>query len=250
MKSYIYKKYHKIPQKIRKKIEILKHINFKFPKEIKPSNKKVKKTIIVLGMHRSGTSMVSGIISKLEINLGKDMINLAKDNPRGHFENKWFVKMNDKILALAGGTWEIPPKKEKINELKQNKKLMKEIKKLVTSQESSLWGWKDPRTVLTLNLYLPYLKNPHFIVCYRDKRAIAKSLNKRNGFSIDKGINLCNTYNKRLTILLKNKKIPKLELNYENFFVNEKKEIDKISKFLGIKKGGEISLVEKKLKHF
>jgi hypothetical protein len=250
MKKNIYKKYHKIPEGIRKKIEIARHINFHLPIKMEKSNKEVKKTIIVLGMHRSGTSMVSNTLSLLKINLGKNMIGLAEDNPRGHFENKWFVKMNDKILALAGGTWEIPPSRDEILKLKQNKQLMSEIENLIRSQEDEVWGWKDPRTVLTLELYLPFLKNPYFIICQRDKTSISKSLNKRNGFQIKKGLELSELYLTELKLLSKKRSIPKLKLNYEDFFKSELKEINKIKKFLDIKGNKNIKLVEKKLKHF
>lgn len=61
------------------------------------------------------------------------------------------------------------------------------------------WGFKDPRTVLTIDLYLPHLPNPQFITCYRGPMEIAKSLNKRDGMSIEKGMNISKIYNERLS---------------------------------------------------
>ena len=44
-------------------------------------NNSQSKTVIVLGMHRSGTSMVAGILNKLDINMGKKMIGKSASNP-------------------------------------------------------------------------------------------------------------------------------------------------------------------------
>jgi len=70
------------------------------------------------------------------------------------------------------------------------------------------WGWKDPRTTLTIEAYLPYLIKPHFYACFRDPKDVAKSLEIRNNFPISKGIELAKIYNKRLFEFLKNQYLP------------------------------------------
>ena len=44
--------------------------------------------IIVLGMHRSGTSMLTGLLDQININLGDDLMESTKYNFKGYFENK------------------------------------------------------------------------------------------------------------------------------------------------------------------
>ena len=155
------------------------------------------KTFILLGMHRSATSLVSKGLAN-EIHMGENLMEPASDNPQGFFENLVFVNLNDKILKAAGGSWHIPPTKEGI--LKVRSSFEDEIKDTIAkeSKEHELWGWKDPRTALTIDLYYPYLINPHLICIFREPLEVAKSLKKRNRFSIEKGINLANIYNTRI----------------------------------------------------
>src|SRR3989344_1209003 len=90
-----------LPCKLKIKLTVFKNRFFKIPRDLKPSNKKVKKTIIILGVGRSGTSMLSEIIQDFGVNIGWDLIEANEFNKRGHFENKLFVQMNDKLLALT-----------------------------------------------------------------------------------------------------------------------------------------------------
>lgn len=54
------------------------------------------KTIIVLGMHRSATSLVAKGLAN-EIDIGVKMISIP-DNPQGHWENTNFINLNEAIL--------------------------------------------------------------------------------------------------------------------------------------------------------
>jgi hypothetical protein len=53
------------------------------------------------------------------------------------------------------------------------------ITKLVSAKKGK-WGWKDPRTCLTIPLYAPHLVSPRYIEIIRDKNAVTKSLAKRS----------------------------------------------------------------------
>ena len=152
------------------------------------------KTFVVLGMHRSATSLVSKALST-QIYMGP--------NPRPNvFESSSFVKLNNAILARAGGSWHTPPDEAAI--LDQYDIFKREIARTirVESVGKELWGWKDPRTTLTIRLYYRHLENPHFIVMFRDPVDVAKSLNIRDGFSIERGIRIAHIYNNRLLSFL------------------------------------------------
>lgn len=87
--------------------------------------KNQSKEVIILGMHRSGTSMVAGVLSRVGINMGKVMLGKTPSNPLGHFEDEDFYNLNRKILEFAGGNWRNPPNEEDI--LVQKDKFKKEI---------------------------------------------------------------------------------------------------------------------------
>lgn len=159
----------------------------------------MNKVFIVLGMHRSATSLIAGGLKKMNIDMGKKLLGKDKSNPFGHFEDKGFMELNKKILNQAGGSWDNPPSEADI--IEAGNEFLKEIKKL--TNKKGLWGWKDPRTTLTIKCYLPYLENPHFICCFREPLEIAKSLQKREGWPINKGIKLTKEYNNRLLQFLR-----------------------------------------------
>jgi hypothetical protein len=160
-------------------------------------------TIIILGMHRSATSMTSRALHlSKEVYMGYQFGN-GWDNPKGHYEHIPIIGINDDILKAAGGDWANPPSRESI--LKQRPKFERRIKNALEdlyqkAQENNMpsCGFKDPRLCLTIELYLPYLINPQFIGTFRSPKDISKSLNKRNQISLEHGENLTKEYNKRI----------------------------------------------------
>ncbi|WP_035253433.1 sulfotransferase family protein [Desulfatiglans anilini] len=61
--------------------------------------------IVVLGMHRSGTSALMGILHHLGLELGKIMMAPTEGNPKGYFENYRICALNEKIFHAFGATW-------------------------------------------------------------------------------------------------------------------------------------------------
>jgi hypothetical protein len=194
------------------------------------------KTIIVLGMHRSGTSTVAGILYKIGINMGQKMLGKNHSNPLGYFEDKEFVDLNNRILGTSGGNWDSPPSEKNI--IAQKNKFEKEIRNLVSiknKDNSKYWGWKDPRTSLTIQLYLPYLKNPCFIVCHRQAKAVTESLLQRDRIEIREGRKLWEIYEKRIDIFFKEfSKLKRLDLHYENVIAEPEETVRKIIDFINL----------------
>ena len=69
------------------------------------------RVICTLGMHRSGTSLVARLLSLLGVHLGPDerVLTAGEDNPKGYWEHRSFVDLNDEILARFGGRWDQAP---------------------------------------------------------------------------------------------------------------------------------------------
>lgn len=164
------------------------------------------KTIVVLGMHRSATSLISKGLFLSGVSMGDEMLGTHESNPWGHFEDIEFIALNDAILRAAGGSWDNPPPEEAI--LNQARRYDSSIKALVRANDGNvdpdypIWGWKDPRTTLTIRLYIKHLMNPHFIACFRNPYDVAKSLNRRDGKPISEGVELAKEYNRRLLSFL------------------------------------------------
>jgi hypothetical protein len=247
-----------LSQPVRNKIRRLRLLNRKRRESYvsrilknKPKTIIPEQTIVVLGMHRSGTSLMASILKELKVDMGGEMSSgTAPDNPKGFVENTNFLRLNDHLLACAGGFWDIPPKTEKIYKLSQNKKQINKIKSVLEAEQNKIFGFKDPRTSLLLELYYPFLKNPYFIVCKRDRLSVAKSLYTRGDMSIEDGLKLYDEYNKRIEVALKKIRKPVLEISFEKITKNPEQEINKIKEFLKIATNKDLTkIIDKRIVH-
>jgi len=250
-KPIIKKMYSKLPLTIKRKIRKVMSAfdNFSDLNLDDKKNINVKKTIIILGMGRSGTSVVGNILYELGVNMGEDLSRDSKNHGKGYFENRRIKRLNKHLLARGNGSWDNPPSEKTIKQIGKSKRINNLIEKILLSEADILWGWKDPRTSLLIDLYWNHLKNPYFVYCKRNPLSIAKSLKKRHAFSIKKGLKLTKEYNKRIEKFLKKRNPKVIIVNYERLIKNPNKEIVKLKKFLGIMSKKEINVVNKNLKH-
>ncbi|MCK5061125.1 sulfotransferase [Candidatus Parcubacteria bacterium] len=191
------------------------------------------KTVIVLGMHRSGTSAVAGVINSLGVSMGeKHFIKKDYKNPFGYYEDLRFIELNKKILNEQNNDITRVPSAERI--MAQKEKYRDQIKKLLAENSKiASWGWKDPRTVLTIDLFYPYIKNPYFIICERASEEIAKSLKRRDGLELQIGIELADEYKNCIKNFLNNNEIDKLLwIKFEDLINDSERIVQEISEFI------------------
>src|SRR5579863_9360624 len=97
--------------------------------------------ICVLGMHRSGTSCLTGLLEDAGVYLG----GVSKKNPynlKGNQENLQIMKLHDEVLSENGGRWDNPPRAE----ARWSETHKAELRLLVDDYVSHpLWAFKDPR---------------------------------------------------------------------------------------------------------
>lgn len=141
-------------------------------------------------MHRSGTSLVSQIANLIGLDLGPEdqMIEAGPENPKGFWENSHIKRLNEEVLERMGGTWFNPPILEPgwecsslLDDLRQ------EAGDLISGLASrSAFGWKDPRTSLTLPFWRTVVNVNKCVVVIRQPEDVAKSLMNRNAFSVER----------------------------------------------------------------
>ncbi len=68
----------------------------------------MKQVVLVLGMHRSGTSALARALHLLGLGLPENLLPPAPDNPGGYFESKDLTRLNEEILIGAGTSWHDP----------------------------------------------------------------------------------------------------------------------------------------------
>ena len=135
--------------------------------------------VIITGMHRSGTSMIAGLLRICGLYLGSNLISGLKDNPKGHFEDRGFVQLNDEILGSNGGTWDKPPPVIHM----PSPHFFKKMKMFVAQwPKNRPVGWKDPRACLTLKLWKEAIdpEELRVVIVNRPHEEISASLRARN----------------------------------------------------------------------
>lgn len=162
------------------------------------------KSIIVLGMHRSATSLLAESLYRLNVETGA-----TEPSPGGHYEDVEIMQLNERILKDAGGSWHrVPPHADIMGAgEKYGGKIQRIIeRKAKKAKEANrpFFGWKEPRTCLTIELFVPFLEKyePHFVTIFRDPKKVAKSLYVRNKMPLHKGEWLAREYNTRIYLFL------------------------------------------------
>lgn len=188
--------------------------------------------VIVLGMHRSGTSCLTGLLQQAGLELG-DVVKEAPHNKKGNRENLDIMALNNEVLSFSDGSWDLPPENLSWNEQHQNARNI-----IINSySDRNVWGFKDPRVLFTLPFWIDGLKgvNLHYIGTFRHPLQVAKSLNARQGnLSIEKGVELWKSYNEKLFEYHKQYNFPII-----NFDLEPKSYIDSVLE--AIKKLGILS---------
>jgi len=141
----------------------------------------VSRAICVLGMMRTGTSAVAGVLELLGVHFGPDdrLLEPNVANPTGFREHKGIIALNDEVLARLGGAWYAPPD---VRGGWENDRELDDLRRRAAAIiESDLathdvWGWKDPRTCLTLPFWRTLEPDLLSVVCLRRPTETAQSL--------------------------------------------------------------------------
>lgn len=151
----------------------------------------------VLGMHRSGTSAVAGLLKLLGAEIGPDeqLIPPSDENPKGFFEHLAVVRLNESVLVNAGGSWEQPPLlSSTLGEGEFDADMRKDARRILDDLTTAASGRpvaiKDPRLCLTLPLWIQVGNPRASVICIRHPGSVAGSLLKRNGIPPTMGAQL------------------------------------------------------------
>lgn len=146
-------------------------------------------TVLVLGMHRSGTSAIARLTALLgpAICRPEHLVRGHGGNVRGHWESAPLVAENDRLLASVAARWWCPPSnRTDLAGLAADGQERHHAQQVFASSfPTTPWVWKDPRTCLTLPFWLAsFDSKPVGILVLRDPREVAASVHARDGLSI------------------------------------------------------------------
>lgn len=141
------------------------------------SNKETSQVLVIVGMHRSGTSLLANYLNSCGLNIGDNLLGATKHNKAGYYEDISFVRFHDRVMSEAGDSWYLETGRTSfpIDER------LREIANTILAERSALplWGWKDPRTVLFLDFWLDLCPHARFVFIYRKPAQVLQSLRER-----------------------------------------------------------------------
>lgn len=154
--------------------------------------------VLVLGMHRSGTSAVTAALVELRLDPGRGaLMGAMSSNPTGHFEVERLTAFDDDLLRSMGGRWSGPPPDDPSAAAALGRgALGAEARTHLDavfgeSAAAGGWVWKDPRACLVVPFWAEVLgAMPPSVLVIRHPLAVARSLEARDGFALDYGLAL------------------------------------------------------------
>jgi len=174
----------------------------------------MSRQVIVLGNHRTGSSCLAGVLSKLGVSMGKEMLGAHPSNPGGHFEDKEFLMINDTVV----GHWDNPRVEFGEKELEELRATYCPIVER-RNFDARIWGMKDPRLCILLPVYLPLFNDPIILHIVRNYDASIQSLIKREKWGEEKARKVLDIYTEAKSSaieLVEREGVPIKTVHFEN----------------------------------
>jgi hypothetical protein len=215
-------------------------------KQLQSMAKKVKlplspkrQAILVLGMHRSGTSMFGGVINALGAAGPKTFMPGNFDNPRGYFESLPLATAHDEMLASAGSCWhdwrQLNPRWINSKAAEQHRQ---KIKALLIDEfgDEPLIFIKDPR----ICRFVPFMSSilaelnisPVAFLPVRNPLEVAYSLKRRDGFALPKSLLLWLRH--VLEAEYHSRHMPRYFLQHERLLIDWRYHMDRAAEKTGV----------------
>jgi len=194
--------------------------------------------VIVMGMHRSGTSLLSRLLNLVGVDLGRsgDVEYSREDNPRGFWEHALLSRTNDAVLAAFGGSWDEPPRLP--SDWLGDRRLdpLRERAREIIEEDfagSPLWGFKDPRTSLVAPFWHSILRaRTLHVVAVRNPLEVADSLARRDGLTTARSVQLWYVYTR--SALAASATGPRAVVHYDRLLADPSGEIARITRTIDL----------------
>ena len=199
-----------------------------------------KQIVVVLGMHRSGTSAITRGLQVLGVDLGGDLLSAEQgNNEKGFFEDAAVTDFNVELLKALGHDWHTltPISLEELeSSVAQEYKVL--AIRLLRSKLAGIdcFGVKDPRMARLLpfwqSVFAELQLKVSYVVAFRNPKSVAHSLAKRNGFELEKGYFLWLEH--MLFSIKYSKGTSRVFVNYDLMLLEPEKQLQRISASLGL----------------
>lgn len=153
--------------------------------------------LLVVGCHRSGTSLAAGILSGLGFDIGRSEMPPTADNPTGYWENTALVAWNDRLLDVLGQDWRVAsPRPARWTASPVFEEFVEAIQRVLAIEMAPDRDWciKDPRLCRLLPPWIEALRRlgrtRKVLLVLRHPLEVAASLSDRDEMSLVRGLRL------------------------------------------------------------
>ena len=189
--------------------------------------------LVITGMHRSGTSAVAGLVQGLGVDGGVLDMGPAPDNPRGFFERRDVMGFNDRWLENLGGSWWAPSPTTAATWNSLDAGVLRDARRQLDVFDPAHQDWfiKDPRLCLLLPLWDRLtLRNLPVLLCVRDPRDSANSLQLRDGISGRRALALWFAYLRQALLSSRNRRLAVVD--YDQLIASREASAEGLAEFL------------------
>lgn len=146
------------------------------------------RVVAIIGMGRSGTSLIAHCAMEAGLYLGTDLLPPAAENPDGFFEDPRIMAINDQVLYALGCSWNsiVWPGERELRDSRLDP-LRSEAQDYIRSHflgQASDFGFKDPRTARLLPFWQGVFHDlgvsERYLLCVRNPLSVARSLMARD----------------------------------------------------------------------
>ena len=162
--------------------------------------------------------MLTGSLEAAGLNLG-EVNNAAKYNRKGNKENESIRDLNDALLTEADAAWNLPPGGQVRWDRADEERGRALIRPYLDA--ACPWGFKDPRTMWTVEGWLRLLPDARMVGVFRHPSLVARSLTARSGtlaIEPDEALRLWCAYNAELIRLQRKHGFPVLHFGAVEMF--------------------------------
>jgi hypothetical protein len=198
----------------------------------------------VMGMHRSGTSMVAGMLARCGMQVGPshELLGPSTENPTGYFERRAMVLVDDAVLDALGLAWDHVPHlpREGWVDDPAVEPLLDQARRIVEAFSADApWGFKDPRASLLLELWEQAAgEQMACVVCVRNPLDVAASLARRGGMSQRLAMQLWARYTDAALMHARTRR--HVVTHYDAYFEDAAAELQRVCSAIGLDPGSEV----------
>jgi hypothetical protein len=150
-----------------------------------------QRVVVVLGMHRSGTSLLANLLTALGVDLGDNLLPADANNQAGYWEQQDIYQAQDELLNYLGRRWigpegslPFPSEWWRLPEVAPFKERLVSIVRNEVECAHGIWGFKDPRTSRLLPLWNEIFAElslqPVYLLAIREPASVVESVMKRD----------------------------------------------------------------------